>query len=70
MLSSENKVNGDILCKEVKNKITDERAQLHGDMYVHLPELDKYGKKNDCGSCFNCTPSLDLFLFTLLTFDN
>lgn len=44
-MSSENKVNVNILCKEVKNKITEERAQLHVGMYVLLLELDKYGKK-------------------------
>lgn len=45
VMSSENKVNVNILCKEVKNKITEERAQLHVGMYVLLLELDKYGKK-------------------------
>lgn len=67
-MSSENEVNGNTLCEEVKNKITDERAQLHVGNDVLLLVLDKYGKKNDGGSCSGCAPSLNLFLFTLLIF--
>lgn len=68
MMSSENKVNANILREEVQNKITDERPQLHVGRYVRLVELDKYCNKSDWESCFNCAPSLNLFLFTKLIF--